>query len=163
MIIIIDFERVKCMKYSKQREALLTLLRSTRSHPSADWLYENLRKEFPNISLGTVYRNLAQLAENGDILKISTSANKEHFDGFVHRHFHFVCNKCDKIYDVDLDGMDEIKNQAAEKLNADIEDYSLIFYGICENCSSKKKIINSKEEIYYEKVCMSGMRLCSRG
>ena len=76
--------------------------------------------------------------ENGDILKISTSANKEHFDGFVHRHFHFVCNKCDKIYDVDLDGMDEIKNQAAEKLNADIEDYSLIFYGICENCSSKK-------------------------
>lgn len=48
------------MKYSKQREALLTLLRSTRSHPSADWLYENLRKEFPNISLGTVYRNLAQ-------------------------------------------------------------------------------------------------------
>ena len=70
MIIIIDFEGVKCMKYSKQREALLTLLRSTRSHPSADWLYENLRKEFPNISLGTVYRNLAQLAENGDILKI---------------------------------------------------------------------------------------------
>lgn len=138
MIIIIDFEGVKCMKYSNQREALLTLLRSTRSHPSADWLYENLRKEFPNISLGTVYRNLAQLAENGDILKISTSANKEHFDGFVHRHFHFVCNKCDKIYDVDLDGMDEIKNQAAEKLNADIEDYSLIFYGICENCSSKK-------------------------
>ena len=55
MIIIIDFEGVKCMKYSKQREALLTLLRSTRSHPSADWLYENLRKEFPNISLGTVY------------------------------------------------------------------------------------------------------------
>ena len=138
MIIIIDFEGVKCMKYSKQREALLTLLRSTRSHPSADWLYENLRKEFPNISLGTVYRNLAQLAENGDILKIITSANKEHFDGFVHRHFHFVCNKCDKIYDVDLDGMDKIKNQAAEKLNADIEDYSLIFYGICENCSSKK-------------------------
>ena len=75
------------MKYSKQREALLTLLRSTRSHPSADWLYENLRKEFPNISLGTVYRNLAQLAENGDILKISTSANKEHFDGFVHRRY----------------------------------------------------------------------------
>ena len=115
------------MKYSKQREALLTLLRSTRSHPSADWLYENLRKEFPNISLGTVYRNLAQLSENGDILKISTSANKEHFDGFVHRHFHFVCNKCDKIYDVDLDGMDEIKNQAAENLIAEIEAYSLIF------------------------------------
>lgn len=64
------------MKYSKQREALLTLLRSTRSHPSADWLYENLRKEFPNISLGTVYRNLAQLAENGDILKSALPQTK---------------------------------------------------------------------------------------
>ena len=127
------------LKYSRQREAIKSFLMTRKDHPTADVVYHSLRADFPNISLGTVYRNLAQLAENGDILKISTSANKEHFDGFVHRHFHFVCNKCDKIYDVDLDGMDEIKNQAAEKLNADIEDYSLIFYGICENCSSKKK------------------------
>ena len=82
MIIIIDFEGVKCMKYSKQREALLTLLRSTRSHPSADWLYENLRKEFPNISLGTVYRNLAQLAENGDILKTLVAGATKQQDPF---------------------------------------------------------------------------------
>ena len=126
------------VRHSKQRDAIKAYLLSTTSHPTAEAVYEQLQNDFPNISLGTVYRNLAQLAENGDILKISTSANKEHFDGFVHRHFHFVCNKCDKIYDIDLDGMDEIKNQAAEKLNADIEDYSLIFYGICENCSSKK-------------------------
>ena len=126
------------VKYSKQRELIRENLLSRYDHPTADDVYASVKLILPNISLGTVYRNLAQLAENGDILKISTSANKEHFDGFVHRHFHFVCNKCDKIYDVDLDGMDEIKNQAAEKLNADIEDYSLIFYGICENCSSKK-------------------------
>ena len=126
------------VKRSRQRDAIRSFLMSRKDHPTAEVVYDNVSKEFPNISLGTVYRNLAQLAENGDILKISTSANKEHFDGFVHRHFHFVCNKCDKIYDVDLDGMDKIKNQAAEKLNADIEDYSLIFYGICENCSSKK-------------------------
>ena len=75
------------MKYSKQRDALLTLLKSTRSHPSADWLYSELKKEFPNISLGTVYRNLALLAENGCILKISTSSQKEHFDGFTHQHY----------------------------------------------------------------------------
>ena len=126
------------LKYSRQRESIKEFLTGRTDHPTADFVYENMKQIYPNISLGTVYRNLAQLAENGDILKISTSANKEHFDGFVHRHFHFVCNTCDKIYDVDLDGMDEIKNQAAEKLNADIEDYSLIFYGICENCSSKK-------------------------
>lgn len=123
------------MKYSKQREALLTLLRSTRSHPSADWLYENLRKDFPNISLGTVYRNLAVLADNGDIVKIQTASNKEHFDGFTHTHHHFVCRNCDSIIDVDIDGMENAEKQAAAKLNADIEDYSLVFYGICNECS----------------------------
>lgn len=126
------------MNYSKQREALLTLLRSTSSHPSADWLYENLRKEFPNISLGTVYRNLSVLADNGDIVRIRTASNKEHFDGFVHKHHHFVCRRCDNILDVDIDGMEFTEKQAAEKLNADVEDYSLIFYGVCSNCSKIK-------------------------
>ncbi|MCC8160871.1 MAG: transcriptional repressor [Oscillospiraceae bacterium] len=122
------------MKYSKQRDALLTLIRSTRSHPSADWLYENLRKDFPNISLGTVYRNLSVLVENGDIIRIRTASNKEHFDGFVYRHHHFVCRRCDKILDVDIDGMDAAEEQAAQKLGAQVEDYSLVFYGICSDC-----------------------------
>ena len=123
------------MKYSKQREALLTLLRSTHSHPSADWLYENLRKEFPNISLGTVYRNLAVLADSGEIVKIQTSSNKEHFDGFTDKHHHFVCRGCDKIFDVSIDGIEKAEKQAAEKLHADVEGSSLVFYGICKECS----------------------------
>ncbi len=127
------------MKYSKQREALLTLLRSTRSHPSADWLYENLRNEFPNISLGTVYRNLAVLADRGEIVRIQTSSNKEHFDGFINKHHHFVCRGCDKIIDVSIDGIEKAEKQAAEKLDADVEDSSLVFYGLCKNCSQKNK------------------------
>lgn len=123
------------MKYSKQREALLTLLRSTHSHPSADWLYENLRNEFPNISLGTVYRNLAVLANSGEIVKIQTSSNKEHFDGFINKHHHFVCRRCDKIIDVSIDGIEKAEKQAAEKLQADVEDSSLVFYGICKECN----------------------------
>lgn len=122
------------MNYSRQREALLTLLKSTRSHPSADWLYENLRKEFPNISLATVYRNLTLLAKNGDIVKIQTSSNKEHFDGFTYRHNHFVCKKCERIFDVSADGVCELKNQAALELGADIDNYSLVFYGTCSEC-----------------------------
>ena len=82
------------MNYSKQREALLRVLRSTRSHPTAYWVYEELRKEIPNISLGTVYRNLAKLAQNGDILKLDIISDKERFDGFTARHAHFVCNEC---------------------------------------------------------------------
>lgn len=128
------------MKYSKQREALLTLLRSTRSHPSADWLYENLRNEFPNISLGTVYRNLAVLADRGEIMRIQTSSNKEHFDGFINKHHHFVCRGCGKIIDVSIDGIEKAEKQAAEKLDADVEDSSLVFYGLCKNCIQKNKI-----------------------
>lgn len=122
------------MKYSKQREALLTLLRSTHSHPSADWLYENLRKEFPKISLGTVYRNLSVLVENGDIVKITTASDKEHFDGFTHTHHHFVCRSCGEIIDVDVEDLSSIELSAADKLGAQIEDYSLVFYGKCSKC-----------------------------
>lgn len=125
------------MNYSKQREALLTLLRNTCSHPSADWLYENLRKEFPNISLGTVYRNLAVLYESGEIIKIQTASNKEHFDGCTDKHNHFVCRRCDRIFDVSADGAEELIKQAAKDLTADVEDYSLVFYGVCSECREK--------------------------
>ncbi len=123
------------MNYSKQREALITLLKNTRSHPSADWLYENLRKDFPNISLGTVYRNLAFLSERGEIMKIRTASNKEHFDGDTHKHHHFVCRRCDKILDVSIEGIEKAEKQAAEKLQADVENSSLVFYGLCKECS----------------------------
>ncbi len=125
------------MKYSKQRDALLTLLKSTRSHPSADWLYSELKKEFPNISLGTVYRNLALLAENGCILKISTSSQKEHFDGFTHQHYHFVCNSCDSIYDVELEDTGLLNKSVEQELGAEVDSHSLVFYGICSECKKR--------------------------
>lgn len=127
------------MKYSKQREAILSLLRSTDSHPSADWIYENLRKDFPNISLGTVYRNLALLTETGNIIKIQTTSNKEHFDGCTDTHHHFVCSKCSRILDVRVDGMENAKAEAAKKLQADVNDYSLVFYGVCAKCCNNNK------------------------
>ena len=122
------------MRYSKQREALLTLIRSTRSHPSADWLYENLKKDIPELSLGTVYRNLSLLCETGEIMKIRTGSNKEHFDGFVDSHHHFVCRKCDRIYDIYLNDTEGLENRAAEQIGAEVESSSLVFYGVCKNC-----------------------------
>ncbi len=125
------------MKYSKQRDALLTLLKSTRSHPSADWLYTELKKEFPNISLGTVYRNLALLADNGSILKIATSSQKEHFDGFTNPHYHFVCNACDSIYDVELDNTEFLDKSVEQELGAEVDSHSLVFYGVCSECKKR--------------------------
>lgn len=127
------------MKYSKQREALLTLLKSTHSHPSADWLYAELKKEFPNISLGTVYRNLALLTKNGTVVKITTSSQKEHFDGFTHKHYHFVCKFCERIYDVELNNADTLDRAVENELNAEVDSHSLVFYGVCSNCKNSLK------------------------
>ena len=137
MIIIIDFEGVKCMKYSKQREALLTLLRSTRSHPSADWLYENLRKEFPNISLGTVYRNLSLLSDLGEIMKITTDGGADRFDGNTNRHHHFICTRCHRVMDLDMPNIDEIMETAQKCCTGQIQNYVTHFYGICGDCIEK--------------------------
>ena len=87
------------MRYSRQREALLTLLRSTKTHPDAEWLYTGLRKEYPNISLGTVYRNLRQLTEVGEILELCYGSTS-HFDGDISPHYHMICSCCRKIYDI---------------------------------------------------------------
>ena len=136
MIIIIDFEGVKCMKYSKQREALLTLLRSTRSHPSADWLYENLRKEFPNISLGTVYRNLSFLVEQGEVLSLKLGDGKEHFDGHTEPHYHFICPECGKVEDIFMEEL-QINKIAQDHFDGIIKGHQTYYYGICPKCNKK--------------------------
>ncbi len=130
------------MNYSRQREALLRVLRSTRSHPTAYWVYEELRKEIPNISLGTVYRNLAKLAQNGDILKLDITSDKEHFDGFTHHHAHFVCNECGEVLDAQIPELEDLRNRTEQSLGCSIESQSLTFYGVCSECSkSEKKIV----------------------
>lgn len=125
------------MRYSKQREALLRILKSTRSHPSADWLYAELKKEFPHISLGTVYRNLALLAENGTILKLTAGSGKEHFDGFNDEHSHFVCRECDLICDIALPEAKKLDTEVERSLGARVDDRSLVFYGICSSCQKR--------------------------
>ena len=82
------------MKHSKQRDAIMEYLKSSHEHPTADTVYAALRKDHPNISLGTVYRNLALLSELGEINKLSTGNGPDRFDGDVHPHYHFVCKKC---------------------------------------------------------------------
>ena len=122
------------MNYSKQREALLKVLKSTDTHPSAYWIYDELKKEIPNISLATVYRNLAKLAQNGEILKLGLSSDMERFDGSTKDHAHFVCNKCNSVLDIfDIDAS-PCFHAAQTELNCEISGYSLVFYGICSNC-----------------------------
>ncbi len=85
------------LKYSRQREAVKEFLASRIDHPTADTVYTNLREKFPNISLGTVYRNLSLLADMGEIIKITTGDGADRFDGRITPHNHFICRKCHKV------------------------------------------------------------------
>lgn len=127
---------MKILKYSRQREAIKDFLISRTDHPTADIVYTNIRKDFPNISLGTVYRNLSLLAERGEILKLSCGDNADHFDACTSPHHHFYCRKCHGVSDISLPDIDTIDLQASGNFRGQIEGHSLYFYGICQNCTN---------------------------
>ncbi|MBN1624362.1 MAG: transcriptional repressor [Clostridia bacterium] len=91
----------KTFRYSQQREKILEFVKNTSIHPTADMVYEKLKREIPSISLGTVYRNLHMLAEQGLINKLSTGSGADRFDGDTGGHTHFKCDNCGKIFDID--------------------------------------------------------------
>ncbi len=121
------------MRYSRQRQALLQLLRSTTSHPDAEWLYTGLRKEYPNISLGTVYRNLRQLTEVGEIIELNDGI-VSHFDGDISPHYHMKCNYCHGIYDIHKDN---VSITVKSEHNFLIDGFTLMLSGTCHNCQEK--------------------------
>lgn len=125
------------VKYSRQREAILMNLQSRRDHPTADMVYEAVREQQPNISLGTVYRNLSFLAENGQILKLSTRIGPDHFDGFIHPHNHFICKSCGQIVDLAFEADEDFVKKASTSFDGSIEGYELQFFGKCKQCIEK--------------------------
>lgn len=119
---------------TKQREAILRVLRNTTCHPTADWIYEEGRKDIPNISLGTVYRNLKLLREAGKILEIDLGGNFSRFDGNQDNHYHFRCERCGHVFDVDEPVDIEINERVARKTGFKISYHRLEFRGLCREC-----------------------------
>ena len=119
--------------YSRKREAVLNVLCSTKCHPTAAWIYENVRKVLPNISLGTVYRNLTVLEQEGIIRKIPVGAGQEHFDGDNTQHSHFYCKSCQRITDILIDTTDAC-SLVEKETGADVDLGTYTFTGICKNC-----------------------------
>lgn len=126
------------MKRSKQREAILKVLCSTTSHPTADWIYHRVREMIPNISLGTVYRNLGMLSKNGDILKLDVGGEQSHYDGTVSPHNHFVCQSCQKVLDVNTMYDKNVDKAAQNTLGGSVNYHTLLFYGTCMECMENK-------------------------
>lgn len=123
------------IKRSKQRDAILSFLMTRKDHPTADDVYMNVKKDFPNISLGTVYRNLSFLSERGEIVKLSYEGGADHYDANIEPHYHFVCTKCGRIIDVPCETIEaEVKRVAHGKVPGEIEQSVVYFKGVCEHC-----------------------------
>ena len=123
--------------YSRQREAILQVLRSTNTHPTANWIYTQVREQLPKISLGTVYRNLSALAAAGDILAIDVGDGFEHYDGDISPHLHLSCKSCGSIEDLVLE--EDLMSQKAAERGFTPKTAIYVVYGVCKNC---KKTLN---------------------
>lgn len=125
------------LKYSRQRESIKEFLLHTNCHPTADTVYLNVKETFPNISLGTVYRNLNLLADMGEIIKIPTPDGADRFDGRTEPHYHFFCTECGKMMDLDMDAMTQINEIAGKNFDGEIEAHTITFYGKCSSCINR--------------------------
>lgn len=125
------------LKYSRQRQSIKDYLLSTVEHPTADTVYMNVKHEFPNISLGTVYRNLNLLADLGEAVKITIPNGGDRFDGRTTPHYHFFCTNCGKMVDLDMDSIDHINEIAGKDFDGMIETHTTTFYGKCGDCIKK--------------------------
>lgn len=121
-------------KFSRQREAIREYLCSTREHPTAEIVYRNVSLTFPKISLGTVYRNLNQMADAGEILRLDLGDGTEHFDAFTTPHNHFICKECGRVMDLDMESIDYITTVASKNFNGIIDGHYSYFYGKCPEC-----------------------------
>lgn len=130
-------------RYSKQRELIYEALKASREHPSAEMLYQSLKAGFPSLSLGTVYRNLNLLVEEGRAVRIPSAINR--FDGATHEHPHFYCTSCEGLYDLPLD-LGEDLGKPVEHLGYQVERHDLIFQGCCPSCCKTRTAPNANTQ-----------------
>ena len=122
-------------KRFRKREAILACLRDTTAHPSAEWVYEQLKPQIPDLSLGTVYRNLALFKEQGLIVSLGSVNGVERYDGNIEPHVHFVCHDCGMVSDLHaLHVPEELNAAAAKEAGAVVDHCHLTFHGRCRAC-----------------------------
>ncbi|MBZ4653362.1 MAG: ferric uptake regulator, Fur family [Peptococcaceae bacterium] len=128
----------KAQRMTRQKRVILEVLRGTKSHPTADWIYEQAKKMIPDLSLGTVYRNLNLLKEMGEIMELNYGSTFSRFDGNPHNHYHFQCRQCGRVFDLDLPIQNKLEKETAEVSGHRIDNHRLEFYGVCRECQASE-------------------------
>ena len=122
-------------KHFRKRDAILAYLRSTDQHPSAETVYTALKQQIPDLSLGTVYRNISLFKDQGLIISLGSVGGVERYDGNVEPHVHFICTGCGNV--IDLPGLsvpEKLNTAAAREADAVVEACHLTFHGRCSTC-----------------------------
>ena len=127
------------LRMTRQRQIVLEELRKNYSHPTASEVYQRVRKRLPQISLGTVYRNLEILSEQGLIKKLELSGTQKRFDGTLSEHYHVRCFKCGRISDVSMKTLTALDEKLSEICDYEIVGHRLEFIGLCPKCKKNKK------------------------
>lgn len=124
-------------KHSKKRDAILAAIRSTTAHPSAQWVYDQVRESVPDLSLGTVYRNMRQFQQDKLVVSLGVVNGEERFDGDVAPHPHLICEHCGHVYDLPAHFHDGARLGYA--VHADghrIDPCKTVYYGACRHCAA---------------------------
>ncbi|MFA5536317.1 MAG: transcriptional repressor [Bacillota bacterium] len=122
---------------TKQKKVIMDLLEGTDIHPTADWVYEEARKILPDISLGTVYRNLRVLTETGIIQELNYGSTYSRYDGNPDPHYHFICKVCGRVLDVPIEIWESLNEEVEDATGWIVEQHRLEFSGVCTVCKNK--------------------------
>lgn len=120
------------MRYSRQRELITEIIKGRKDHPTADMIYQSAREIEPNISLGTVYRNLKLLSDEKEIITLETEDKRLHYDGDTSRHSHFICSKCGRIIDLFKPAATPMEIKEA---GLTVTGEKCVYYGLCDICN----------------------------
>ncbi len=129
----------KKQNYSRKREAILNAIKSTSIHPTAEWVYQTLKPVYPDLSLGTVYRNLAQFKNDGVIVSVGTVNGQERFDGNTEPHTHFICSSCGAVIDISGEFVPSaVKDAIAKEYCVRVDSTDVQFHGLCSECLKRR-------------------------
>jgi Fur family ferric uptake transcriptional regulator len=123
-------------RHTRQREVILDIVRGTMDHPTAEWVLKQAKRRLPRISVGTVYRNLKELAAEGAIRELHTAGDSVRFDGNTGDHYHIRCVACGRLRDLPLSVDRQVEEEAARAINYRILGHQVEVLGVCPGCDA---------------------------
>ncbi len=134
------------LRMTRQRRVILDELRKVTSHPTADEIYNMVRRRLPGISLGTVYRNLEILSDSGMIQKLESCGSARRYDGNVKMHYHVRCVRCGRVDDLPLSTLPALESAVRKGCGYEILGYRLEFMGVCPKCRKLPKTTKERQD-----------------